>query len=837
MSNLYADVLRRLDDPGIGDRAVQLLRSSKPRAQKAAVEILIDKPSAAALDRLWELRCALEGDDERFFLRMQVDEALATCVRLDPEWLQRAIERADPGREPFTALIFLLGQLGEVEAGGRIWAEVRDTVFRKAPDSDKAKRALANAVETFGDHEARSRVSDWVTAADDLAAPAALRALELLSPEEALDALEKAPIDTSLVFGRSWWLPQFLAFQYERTSEILYRKIESHEKPWLAAGVYDHRENLVTAQLLDLLLDVTGRLLETALAEPRPENRDPLYRPFHFLADVSRLDLLARFEARRGTRFEEALTDYLIRQGPSDEGWRRWNVEYGISVLQRIGGDGFTRLVNEQLRTARTRLGIREALLLAVRGPNAETRELVAAIAHDPARGGQTEDGFPLVQYETAKALATLGEWREVAQAVLRLGLNAPKSLPDYLAGHVYNDEELAGVLGDLRSGAPSSGAILMTGMSGRKELAEEIRAIYGHSERDSERSLACLLALEALEDQEATSIFIENLGSPRSGWAAARALLGSVRSSLGDAALLARLRDLRQAKRDDPQLLAMNLLIRSETREQAATILWKEYDRSDIHFLAADTIRYLGASGLPGVSEFLLSTALSDQQSGWHADRSAAIEGLADLDRTAAYEAAKVLLRSADEDRLLAPERLLAIDAAATVGLFRETLATSEDFLLIAAIGESLDRYGATEPMRVWLDDPDHRVREGACFALEAIQWTEELASMALPRFRDRNWDVRVAARTAYEALHLSRETARLAEAVAQEAVLRRRWILADATLTIGYPGVVAGHGAHSWFGRMCDGQPYALRRHALDKLEEKRKKLISELGKRERD
>lgn len=835
MSRLYTQILKQIEDSAIPERAAEMLHSPNPAARKAAVEILIDRPSPTAVDRLWEIRRALEGDNELFFLKLQVEEALSACIKLAPDWLQRAIQRAGPSAEPFAALVYLLAQLAELDEGKRIWSNVRETVFEKIPDTEK--RALSQVIESFDDRDAMSRLTGWVDEDKDLVAPAALRALEHFNPEEALTALENASLEFSLLLGRSWWLPQLLAFHYERTSEILRRKIEAHEKPWFAASVYDNRENLITPELLDLLLDVTGKLLEDALGQPEPENKDPLHRPFHFLADVSRFDLLARFEARRATRFEEALTEYLIRQGPNDVRWYRWKVEYGTSVLQKIGGHGFTRLANHHLETARTRLGIRGGLLLGIRSPDQETVQRVVEIAHDPERGGQVEDGFPLVQYEVVKALAALGQWREVVQGCLRLGLRTPRSLPEYFGGHVFTDEDLSDALSEFRSGVPSSGAILIVGLCGRSELGPQIRAIYVSSERDSERALACLLALEALQDLEAESLFLDNLDSPKNGWAAMRALLGALRTPRGDEALLDRFRHLREAEGGDRQMLAMNLLIRGETRERAARLLWSHLNRHELLYYTGDTIEYLAALDLPEVKDFLHNTAFSDQRGTWHgANRHAAIEGLSQFDPEAAFEAAKALLRSDDADRLLCPETLLKLNLKAAIELFHEILATTKDFVLVAAIGEALDRRRPTEPLQTWLADRDHRVRQGACFAAQSLGWSQELEDLVLPRVRDRNWDVRVAARAAFEDLRLSKETARLAQAVIREKELTRRWTLVDAALTIGYPGVVGGYGADSWFGPMCQGQPYALWRHAVSKLEEKRKKLRDELAKRER-
>jgi hypothetical protein len=283
--------------------------------------------------------------------------------------------------------------------------------------------------------------------------------------------------------------------------------------------------------------------------------------------------------------------------------------------------------------------------------------------------------------------------------------------------------------------------------------------------------------------------------------------------------------------------MLAMNLLIHEETREEAARLLWRHLSPYEILHYTGDTIEYLAILDLPEVQEFLRNAAFSDQRGIWQGgNRFGAIEGLARFEPDTAFEAAKALFRSDEGDRLLCPEILLKLNLEAALGLFHETLATTKDFLLIAAIGEGLDRRGPAEPLQAWLADRDPRVRQGACFVIESLQWSQELEDLLLPYLRDWNWDVRVAARNAFENLRLSKETTRLTEAVTTERELSRRWTLIDAALTIGYPGVVAGYGAHSWFGPMCEGQPYVLRGHALSKLEEKRKKLRDELVKRER-
>jgi hypothetical protein len=760
VSQIYAEILKHTDDPTIPERATQLLRSSRGEAQQAAVEILIEKPACAALDRLWELRRSVQGDREAFYFAVRLDKALAACVKLDPSWLERAIQRTDPAVDPFADLVYLLVHLADTPDGERVWRNVQEEVFAKTPLKDR--RGIAYVIESFADSAARSRLAAWVGEEledHNFLVPAALRALESLDPEAALAALPKAGLDYSLVWARSWWLPQLLAYDYERTSKILCQKIAAHAKPWLAAGVYDDRESLITVEILDLLLDVTTPMIEEALGESTGQH--PLHRPLAFLADVSRLDLLPRFEARRGLRFEEALTEYLVRQGPNDEGWYRWDVWAGIAVLQKIGGDGFTRLANHHLREAKTWLGIRDGFLLGTRRPDSETARLVVAIANDPGRAGPG-DATDHVQYQSIKALAALGEWREVVQSCLRLGLGIPRSLPAYLAGHTFSDEELAPALVQLRSGTPSPGALLILGLSGRLELAPEIRSTYRSSAGEPERALACLLALESLGDLDATGLFIGSLASSAHSWVAERALLGKLRRPETDEVLLERLRSVRESGGTSAQLLVMNLLINEATRERAGRLLWEHLGKREIVDFTGDTIEYLAALDLPEVHDFLRETAFSDQQGSWNVGaRHGAIEGLARFDPAAAFDAARKLLRSDHEDRLLCPETLLGLDQRAAIDLFGNLLVTTHDFLVLAAIGEALDRRSPVEPLGRWLSDADPRIRQGACFAGEALRWSEPIEDLVRPLLHDRDWDVRSAARDVREAQALQRDPA----------------------------------------------------------------------------
>src|SRR6185312_1093915 len=693
MSHIYTEILKRIEDPSLSIRAVSLLQSPNSVAQEAAVELLAKFPSAAALDKLWEIRCSLEGDKSRFLYLVEVEAALSACIKLMPEWLLRMIPRTDPSKEPFAALVYLFAQLEEVEGGEEVWRELRETVFEKTPPEER--RAILYASEAFRDVEAMKRYKDTVREDDDLIAPAALRLWGLIDPPTAIAALAEAPFVTALLFGRAWWLPQLLSFDYKETSTMLRRRIESHENPWTVAGVYDGHQNLITPEILDFLLQDTHARLKEAVSSSEPERRDRLARPLRFLAKTAAIHLLARFEVLQGTAFEDDLVKYLVAQGPNDEGWYRWTVWDGITVLQRIGGRGFTRLANFYLEAAQTRLGIRDGLILGIQRPDDTTRSTVRAIANDPEKGGALEEGFPLVQYEAVKALAALADWREMAKASMRLGLKTPRSLPEYFPGHVWTDEELDEVLPDLFSDTPSSGAILTAGFS-RRPLGARFREIYESVEKSSEQALACLLSLELLAEPESEPLFLENLDSPQNGWVAARAL-HALNSQAGNEALLDRLATIGDKGGSDQQLLAMNLLIRQDTRQRAAELLWKLLeDREDLLYYTADTLEYFSVLDDPQVRELLISVANTDQRNTWHGgSRHAAIKALMPSEPEEALRAAKALFLSDDPERLLCPETLLQVNREEAIAQFRKILPETEDFLLLAAISEAMDRQG----------------------------------------------------------------------------------------------------------------------------------------------
>jgi hypothetical protein len=834
----YEEVLKDIDHPLVAEHASALLGKPQGRLQQVAARLLGVKPSPRALDRLWDLLCEPATNDSReaFFFRMDLQEALSACAAGEPAWLEASIRRADALKQPVVGLVWALSAIANTEAGRAIWRAVGVRV-REALHGDEQRAAIA-CHDRFGGED-RGWLGKAVQEGDHFVAAAALGAFGYWRPDEALLELKRARLE-SLVFGRSWWLPLLLAEHYDETCEVLLEKIKTHGDPWLAAAVFADRENRITPKILDVLLDaLETRLAQEAMKAPAERATLPR-RGLHFLARISRLDLLARFAARRGLHLEEHLTTLLLREGPNDTGCKRWDVDDGLGVLEKIGGHGLTRVANDYVATAQSSLGIRAGLELALRAPDDETCETVRRLAQDPVRGTLLHCAIPLVQYEAVKVLAALGERKELVRGIERLGLMIPRGLGDYLERRVFTDEELEVPLAGLRSGAPSTGDLVALGFSGRAELAAPICTALERAVPDSDEALACLLALEELGDRsaEAEALFIKHLRSKRCGFVAWRALLDNVDHSAGArGALLDLLRHLEELESSARHLLAANLLLGESTRRLAAEILWGDLSEHQLLFYAGDTLEHLAVLDDPRVRELLHETATSPGGGFWFGDKVAAIRGLGRFDAEAAFEAADDLMTERGNEREFCPALLLEFYPRRGLERIAERVRTSDDLLLLAATGEALERHGMAGEVQAWLASPDERLREGAALLARSLRWSQELEDQLRTCRREQSSRVREAAVRGYEALLLARETDDLAAAVSQEQGLARRWMLADAALEIGYPGVVPGYGGRSWFGAMCKNLTFAMQQHALERLEDKRKDLRRELDERRRE
>lgn len=817
----YLEMLESMSDPSIAGFAIEMLNESSVRLQKAAARILATHGSSEALDRLWALyrewsaevesrreEGVAEESEVDFHDVVQVGKALVTCVRLAPDWLERAIRTADSTTDPVHTLVFLIPR---VVQGQEVWQQVKRVAFEKVwPDRE---RCLAVCIAHFHDREEVPWLEKRVNGRGDSLAPMTRKALYLLSPEGAFRPIDPK-VELDLALARSWWLPPLQLEFPQQTSKLLLDTIRAAEKPWLAASFYDGRENWMSEEILELLLDATNELLARELEQPSPSNHEPLGRPFDRLSETSHPDLLKLLWRRRGTDFERNLTAWLIREGPWEERWKRHALDAGLKVLHKIAGDGIFQVANSYLERATTYWGRDEAFELALRASDKRTIEILTQIAFQEQEHPISSGTHPLDQREALQILAEGGYDKTVVRGVVRWGLRLPPDFAEYLGGRALGDAELTSALEDLSLDPVSPGAILALGMSGRPEMEETILSLLNKVEPASKQALACLLALEMLDARSEASeqAFLRAREIPDHRFVARRAL------------------NRFEARRAT-----------EESRAEVARRVWEQ--RNDLWslFEKNESLETLAHLDNEEVREYLRERALSE--SAWGGEPSAhydAVRALTKLDPESAFEAARhQIARGSKRHRRLYSKLLLESDPARAGREFTNLMRADKDLVLIYSIGEALDQTSNQLLPLQWLNDPDPRLRQGTCLAAESMRWSANLDDALYALRRDEDWYAREAAWAALEQLRLQREVDRLVAAFRAETDRARRWSLLDAALDLGYPGVVDGYGRFGWFAVLMEteGLPYSMRKYALKRLKERREELIKKLEKRERD
>lgn len=844
----YRDLLIETADESIPERILDLLRPRdvSRRLQESAAEILTRKPTPAALDRLWELRCEAEGEDPhdedragRLWLRGELQKALRACVRTAGAWLEAAIHRSDPAHEPFAALVYLLPW---AEGGRDLWFRTKETILAKLPAADE--RAAALCIATFRD----ASEGPWLRArfrhSDDTVAAMALQAYNLLRPGEPPPEELDAPTLDRLSLTRSWWLQPYLLDDPDSMSSLVLRRMQESEEPWDVADVYSGRENEITPEILRLLLEKTAGLLRSEVESPSPGDREPLWRHFLFLARIARRELLDVFSELAGTAFEQDLATLLERRGPGEGPVGRPFENRALAVLEKIGGTGLTRLANFYLAQGQSRWARDDGRTRAVRQPTEESVRLLLTLACGEVELSEDEADFPWEQVKAIETLADLEEWRAVVEGVVRLGLRFSYEFAERFPSQGLSDADLQPALEALADDEPPPGAILAVGYGRRHELVPRLHHLLRQAEPESDTAQACLLALEILADTaaETEEAFLEHLHVPRNRYVAWRALLTTIRTPRAFRALLGLFRELKGADYGLAQLTAINLLEIEETRREMAAILWEDFggptERWHLIDYAGPAIEHLASLETEEVRGALLQVALGDDRyPGEHEARLSAIDGVAQFDPQRAFDAARRLMLAQSPVREKCPERLLRYNRESALDIFEEILKESSDFLLLAAIGEALDRAGLASRIQGWLQSRDPALRRGACFVAEAMVWTEDLDQALRTCIRDEDWDVREAAKDALEALRRHRQVEPLVTALGGEEDSARRWALVDAALEIGYVGVVPGYGRDRWFGELHAMVSPPLQRHALKQVERRRKELREALQKRKRE
>ena len=390
-----------------------LLNKPDPLQQSVAMAVLEAAPDPRHLDRLWDLhqQCADARDNNTDgYNRADYQASFAALragIELDPEWLRNRILAADKNGERIVELGYLLSGLEHPDAPA-IWQDTSDVLMSRL--SPNKPRSLINCIARFGDREKINFVIERLSRSEDSASGAAIRALTILAPQDAIGRLiEVEERDLSSI--RNEWLPHLLRVHPEQTRQRILELAQSDSRGyWLITSIFWERPNELNEAMLRFVL----RTLETDLRNLREaftEESSIPNHPLDFLGRIACPKLLKILQAEADGELERLIVEVAFSRLHMNGGDFDYVLENARRILILIEGQGITDLINRELASEHFWVrhgGLKWAFVRA----DDSTIEQLAAIARRPIprdTNGQPESG-PFTEFRQAlTALAALG--------------------------------------------------------------------------------------------------------------------------------------------------------------------------------------------------------------------------------------------------------------------------------------------------------------------------------------------------------------------------------------------------------------------------------------------
>ncbi len=827
--------------PEVHDHARAMLDSSDARTRRAGVRLVSLRPKADILDRLWEIHAEgvrspagyLWPHEQAWSLYEDTFGALKACVPLDAVWLERAVLGADPAKVPVHDLAYLVSFVNDIG----LWGRCKPLLMAKV-DADH-ERSLARCIRKFRDEDELAWLECRVGKKKDSVGSVALRALAAMAPCLALAALGRLD-EHSLYLTRSWC---FAALHQRLPIEVMERftiTLRAHECPWRYALVLQEREDLIDPATFDFLLDhLASRFAETALSGQPGGLSSECARGLEFINAVSRPVLLACIRRRRESSLERRIVEWMLAVGPQHGQVKEHEKHEGLDALARIGGEGFSRVLEDWLGRGDW-FARMHALELARRRASPRTFELLSglAVTDEP----KDESDRSVINGYAAAALAALHQWRPVLQYYLKVGLNCLTVIEDChaLIDPPLHDELPPEVLTALREeGDLTPGAILCVAFANRRDLLPAIRRALEHADTDSETAGAGLVALEWLRDDDpsAVSLVVRHLGGRYRHHA-----INAILARRDEAAMKELADDLRR----NPDMSLAFILANSPSGRDVGikTLLRLAECQSSFRWQSGlskvarklDTVLFREFANCPNILALSEEVGYGPYEaSKIPGEKAAALRILGIRDPEPSVRLALERLKDPEtpdgESYVQVVSALCPSEAAKH---FLAALLLNPPGRVVQAIGRELGRLGATEMVRQWFHDELPAKRIAACsvvgFLPQAEEWDLEVLLLA----DDSNSDVSDAALVAGDSLRRARITADLLISIANELDLSHRWVLLDSLINVGDP--YGGGTIPPWSEAVQKFLEPAMATHLSEQLKKRRKKLKEDLDRTDR-
>jgi hypothetical protein len=797
-------------------------------------------PEASEVDALWEILKATVQSEESVSrkydaLRLR-QNAFRAALTLDPSWLNAAILKYASESEFLTELCYTLTNL-HCEEVAPVWASNKKLLLEKIP-SDK-RRCLIGCIVRFRDSQELNHLREWVCSEEEFVGPTALQALAFFEPAEACQALAKVSPKHLAMHSGSIGLA-LLAQSPGEANEAIRQSLSRESENPLLYGLLpkDHGDRLEQVTV-DALIDVLDEGL-VAFEEAEGSGTNPVMHPrLDIVESLHSTVVLETLRNRRGSDFELRLATFACSRADNSSGWVDHEYEMAHSILKRMAGEGYTRVVNTLL-VAEARQSRMTGCEEAIVRPNEQTYRLLRDAAMSDTLWDTGSSAFPVVQQRAVDSLAGLGRNKDLIDAVLKWGekispyvsklrMDSPPMLDD--------EFQAARALLDRPKHSQHANAVLALGQTGRTELVPKLQEVFLASSCESDVAFKAMLALEDLSDDLAPigERIVEQYGSGHHKFAAFKLAIKAP-DTLSATSFLEMLPTGDNLDDTDERLLSY-LVHRQDTKElaikRARSVLAKDGSRRISIFLDESTVL---DPEHPQDRERLWTRSRWPRGSFYtEGGKAAAIIRLAKTEPEAAYETAlETLKRLDDGDRYDMPGVLLHLSPEKAIIDLCSALSGIRDRKMCRALGVSVRQHGkeaqAIACLEAALTDSEPRTRRSAAMVAGFLT-AACLEPVVTERLRvEGNWSV------CMELLQAKRSMQQEGEAVSIVRTLsglrpEETWGAIDCICHLVDPDIVAARNDPLGVLAYLDSQPYALSHYATKLLEKRVKEVEKEL------
>ena len=837
--------LARQEKTELGDEITALLNTPYRFQQSVAIAVLEAVPNPLHLDRLWKLhqqyRDAWDNNTDSYNIRdyQASFAALLAGIKKNPEWLRNRILDADNNRERISELGYLLSGLEHSEAPN-IWRDTSDVLMRKI--SQNKPRSLINCIARFGDHEKIDFVIEHLSCSEDSASWAAIEALTILAPQEAVDRLIEVE-DFDRYVTRNQWLPHLLRVLPRQTRQRILELAQSVRGYKLIADIFWERPDELDEATLRFVL----RTLETDLRDFRESFAEEpfiLNNPLEFLGRIACPKLLKILQAEAGSELERLIVEVAFSRLHTNRSEFDYILDNARRILILMGGQGISTLINRELESEHFWIrygGLKWAFL---RADDCTIKQL-AAIARRPIprdASGQPQSGPSQEFHQAMTALAALGADSVLVEILMQtdvVDVPIPEDLAD-LRAHcgpmptALTDSAIH-ILQDAASPEDLQlTPLVITWLSGDADLIPTVRTVLERSDPESQIAKYACIALQQLGDQsDDFARLAERLAQTKENatWGL-NALIG-----LGNKGVeLLQNWIQSQSARDHIESVIRTLYRYAKTRQFAVDTAVSQclkggFTHYPLYDIAAE-------SDNPDLRRQILDVAFAEHPQVIM-EPLRAIQGLAKFDVARAIEAIERGLQfhpKIERDLCLLLVRIAPETAAEKL---LDTITSIERKSLIPVVGRALRRLDPTivapsvvERMSI----PSSRRESVAELAgwLSIPEVTEALGHLAE---HDRSLDIRHVALAALEQQRREKIIRALLEGF-PIAMPEHQWALLVSILEVVDPYLLTDREDSLWIGQIFkEDIPHAFIHHAKVMLEEQKRKVMLEEQKRNED